>query len=73
MPYIANLRDLSIYHVSEKVLISNSETRLKNIDVQYKQLLAKGFDTRKLPAYLFQALSDLYSSKELIISIHRGR
>lgn len=58
IPVIANLRDVSAFHISRKIVVSNSKNRLQNIASMYNQFLASGFDTRKLPGYLFQTLID---------------
>ena len=69
MPLIANLRDLSIYHFSKDIVISNNPKRLQTIKTMYEKMLNSSLDVRRLPGLLFQTIFDPFENNALLNTI----
>lgn len=66
VPLITMYRDLSIYHISRDVVISNTEERLNFIKERYEKCLKSHIDPRKLQWYLFELLLTPYKEKDTL-------
>lgn len=69
LPLINNLRDLSIYHASRDILISNTPERLKFISDKYNLIAKSKLDPRTLQSLLFQTMIESYKDKNILEKI----
>ena len=65
----ANLRDLSIYHISKDIVISNNPKRLQTIKTMYEKMLNSSLDVRRLPGLLFQTIFEPFENNALLNTI----